>query len=292
MYFNTSTKLTFTLVILSYISIVLANINCVNRKSNISASNNDAKAYIGCNMGETLVSCGVEMFISSDAYVDGSFVEYILNENICVAVNGHFGQGIYGWARCCTFSHTIVDCESQTGPNKYSDGSVSISYCPPSYPYLLGCSATSGYHAIDGSYPDHLRPDDSAIVYNTDYKMTSNNCTMMIGNGDSNDNGQAESLCCASNQYAIECVKRFGSPSNSISTVSCSNEYFMSSCSGWSTQWNVNAWYIDDNNICNARSRDGNNVWSIALCCKIETDAPTNDPTVDPTTYPTHNPSH
>ena len=89
-----------------------------------------------------------------------------------------------------------------------------------------------------GSYPGSIQPDDVSI-YNTDYPMNSNNCSTMVGVGTSATRvGKASSVCCYSNEYEFECVKRFGAPST-LSSVSCSDGYFMSSCSGWSTQNNI-----------------------------------------------------
>ena len=121
------------------------NINCVTRKSDVSSACNDCKARIGCNNGETLVSCGLAAYLSNEMYVDGSYID----GNECVAQNGHHGQGVYAYARCCSFEHDFM-CNPQNGDWVSYDGSKSVSICPSLFPYLMGCSAWSGYHAIDG----------------------------------------------------------------------------------------------------------------------------------------------
>ena len=82
--------------------------------------------------------------------------ELIGTSNVCTAVNGHEGNGIYANARCCAESdpnNYKLDCKQIWGsPSGTSDDSVSSITCPSGY-FLSSCNVMSYWKEIDGAKP-------------------------------------------------------------------------------------------------------------------------------------------
>ena len=98
----------------------------------------------------------------TDEWIDGSYVDET-NNNLCVAINGArgtanggVGSGVYAHARCCNITSSVT-CQSNEASEVSGDGSISTSTCPSSYPFMLGCSAVSGWNAIDGLYTNPMQ---------------------------------------------------------------------------------------------------------------------------------------
>eukprot|EP01084_Bolivina_argentea_P291848 501649_1 len=111
--------------------------------------------------------------------------------------------------------------------------------------------------------------------------------------GHDNTNVYPTLTCCNSPMYPLQCVRRYGTGSTPLSTVSCDTGYQLVGCSGYSIYRNINAYWIDDStDICYARSSGTNLVYATAICCKLQTYSPTTDPTPSPTNNPTPSPTN
>eukprot|EP01084_Bolivina_argentea_P205121 350455_1 len=282
----------FSYVLLTHImslSNVYGNFNCISVKSHVSGTSDDSKIYAVCTSSfPTLVSCGFSTKDNTDADLDGGH----MSSTSCAAQNGNHGAGVYAHARCCNFIATNVQCFGfRSESYVQGDDAKQVTTCgEQGYQFLTGCSAFSPWSSIDGSYPGTLSPKSGWITHNRDYQITTQACTAV--NAKSSGGVKASISCCNSPTYPFTCVKRFGTPDSTLSLVSCSGQYTMVGCSGFSVYHNINAWYIT-NDICYARSRSSTNVYAVAICCKIATDNPTPAPTNNPTTYsPTSSPTN
>ena len=126
----------------------------------------------------------------------------------------------------------------------------------------------------------------------------STQCTAVHGTGGQRTIGNKQ--CCKSPSYDFNCVLRYSDVSihfqqtgttYSKASVSCGTGYEMTGCSGWGLYRSLNGYYISNQNTCVARSYNGNWVYAIGICCKLETDEPTPDPSPAPTPAPTKQPT-
>eukprot|EP01083_Nonionella_stella_P114441 338398_1 len=142
------------------------------------------------------------------------------------------------------------------------DGDKSYASCPSSAPTLVSCGLSAGYHHMEGSYPD---PSTGQCV---------------AQNGDGGNGVRAIGLC-VSNDYT--CTYHNGSQSvgegdDNPSTVGCTGDKIMTSCSPWSRYSSIEGAYvgtrfqnttINSTTLCTAHNEwDGNGVWAKGICCE------------------------
>eukprot|EP01083_Nonionella_stella_P129403 392694_1 len=134
-----------------------------------------------------------------------------------------------------------------------SDGDKSYASCPSSSPVLVSCGLV-GSHPIDGSYPS--------------------NGPCVAQNGLSGSGVIAIALC-ASNDYT--CTYHSGSQSDAKSTVGCTDNKTMISCSPFSESQAIVGAYvgtqfesttINSATLCTAHNElGGDGVWAEGICC-------------------------
>eukprot|EP01083_Nonionella_stella_P024443 67480_1 len=154
---------------------------------------------------------------------------------------------------CCiipSIPHTkIIQSKPHTKRMSLNNGS-NITHKNAIEPHVLyGYEATVLCDGCDGCYvcqsdaktrifnAPMMYPYDVSISYNTNYDAHATCSTLVSDGPESNDDAAARPHCCESPDYSIRCIKRFGAPGSPLSGIDCPNDYFMSSCFGWSTPW-------------------------------------------------------
>jgi len=227
-----------------------------------------------------------------------------------MAINGNGGTGVRAWVRCCDFTHIGDIVSAPLGDQRHdgTDGSflfqtdgddnpVTASCSQIGYEYVTWCGVWSPWKEFDGAYPGTIHPGGSSpqpYSVNTNYPLTVQQCTAQHGGSTTKAYGSA--TCVNSPTYALECVTRYSgkitsSTGPATAVVSCTSGYTMVGCSPWSWYKAVNMHYIGTDDVCRVRTYNGAEVVAVAICCKLETDAPTADPTTSPTPKPTKSPS-
>ena len=229
---------------------------------------------------------------------------------------GSSAGNIMAHARCCDFTDSVSDIECigyDRGVyfNGGDDVTSTVSCEETLYPLITGCSVYSPADTSDGSWANDI--DRNAKEFETDYPITSQTCTAR--KGWQSGGVKATLSCCKSPTYDLSCVTRWGDfdTNTFVSKVSCSDGYQMTGCSAESAHMVAklrmrllfssvfiqtamlcivySAWYISDDDECIARSEESSPVYAVAICCRLDTEAPTAQPTEDPTSAPSESPS-
>eukprot|EP01084_Bolivina_argentea_P066535 121285_1 len=281
---------------------VFGNVYCITIKSIKSQTFDDARTYSTCpSYAPTMVSCGGKTADSTSYRFDGTYIDSTIIPTRCYANNAGAltdesgSGGVYAYARCCNFKPPDIDCEyfSTSKYSSNSDDAIISAHCGTTlYNTMLGCTVHTPWAYLDGAYPGY-----SSVAPNTRQYFDTHNyphynqCTAQ--NGAHGGGVKANLACCKSPTYTLTCITRYGSPTHPISSVTCPSGYFMSGCSGWSL-YRPNGWWIEKSSnvdYCKARSAGTYNAYSVATCCRLQTDSPTTDPTPSPTPAPTPSPT-
>eukprot|EP01084_Bolivina_argentea_P200836 343375_1 len=271
-----------------YSSIALANINCTTEMSAPSGINDADVVWVSCPIEYQLVSCGFKPTLEGSQDFRGSWIDATASPHKCYATNTVSAQGVYAVARCCNFNQD-VNCVSGDGAEAILDDELGQASCTtyPTFPFMLGCSATTAFNAFDGTFFGVQQPiyiNISSYGPSNPYPP-SNICTVQAS-------GQATkaNINCCSASIGLQC-NIYYAPPGTINTLTCPGHQSMISCSAWNVWKTANTWYVDNSNNCITRSKDpGFPVYTSAICCNELTGSPTPN-TISPTMNPTPEPT-
>eukprot|EP01084_Bolivina_argentea_P304759 526421_1 len=284
--------LVLSLIILIRSDVITKYVECI-QISGSNPSSLDPKSTATCPSTHILTSCESKP-IKIGNYNDEIFGSSIENDNSCVSWTdyniGWILDGIRAYARCCKltdYGSSFIKTYASTLSSSSDDAIVSVS-CPQPNEKLIGCTGITTQGLWDGSYVGN------GHIYSSTITNTNNTCYSM--NGASSSGGSYAIARCYDNtlindEYNLQCLSIWGQQTTSISTAECpSNDYFMTSCNGYSP-WSSIGQYMIQNNICTVTHLTAGD-WTIAnaVCCRLS--KPTNNPTNNPTKTPTVNPSN
>ena len=237
----------------------LNSINCITQISSRSGTGDDDTTSVSCPSGYTLTGCsGYTAWQSSD----GSWI----SGNTCYARNGHEGNGIWAYARCCPISASCTNVRSsQSGSD---DEDTAVAKCTNGYT-LTGCTVDTYWTNIDGSHPGY----NFGAGKNAPGELLSTG-DVCLGYTSGGGSVWSTARCCSSNNgYALQCRQIWGSMSGSgdddTSSVSCPSGYFMSGCSVMTHWGNLDgAKFSTSGNTCYGyNGNEGGGVWAVGICC-------------------------
>ncbi|CAG5119582.1 unnamed protein product, partial [Candidula unifasciata] len=112
-------------------------LQCVSRRSPVSAIGDERTASISCNTGEVLAGCS-SFATNNDWRRDGEQVTFVNGKAVCTAFNGYYSSaGVQAEARCCSLR--TLQCRYRTaGPSGKGEGDEVIIPCENNE-YPLGC---------------------------------------------------------------------------------------------------------------------------------------------------------
>ncbi|CAG5133098.1 unnamed protein product, partial [Candidula unifasciata] len=114
-------------------------LQCVSRRSAVSAIGDEKTASVSCNAGEVLAGCS-SFSTNNDWRRDGEQVTFVNGKAVCTAFNGHYSSaGVQAEARCCSLR--TLQCRYRTaGPSGTGERDQIIIPCADNE-YPLGCGS-------------------------------------------------------------------------------------------------------------------------------------------------------
>ena len=252
----------------------------------MSLNSENSVTSVSCDEGYILVGCSASSFWRN---IDGSWI----NNNTCYARNGrdrsNDDNGVYAYARCCN-NLNIKNCNDITSEKSgNNNGDTVTASCNNNINQVLtGCTMSTFSIHMDGAYAGNKNTTFTTILSNTN-----NLCNAENG---ANGNGiYAQARCCETeNNCNLECYtiwskSKSGSSDDALTSVTCPNNYFLSSCSVYTISQNIDGAYFGNNsNTCYAQNGyAGDDVWANAICCRQWYYYPSEPPTFEPTFEPT-----
>eukprot|EP01083_Nonionella_stella_P135854 413252_1 len=253
---------------------------------------NPSVSTVSCNIGETMVSCGIE----GRDNIGGTTISG--SPSVCTSYNYSPTRSLRAVARCCIVPSSALVTTSQVT----SAAGQSVSTTCAAGAILTGCVAlySSGIaNNIQGAYSgvQGSPPQTSAWI------STGNKCNAAASAG-TTVQAVANCLSIGGASYSMNCeTKATIAIGNGFG--GCKADYYMMSCAGFLNIGSpgMDQYYVTATDTCFVFRDDSQTQYANAICCQmtkkmptiapspVPTDYPTNNPTIAPTQNPTMNPT-
>eukprot|EP01083_Nonionella_stella_P041868 113314_1 len=241
---------------------------------------NPSVSTVSCNIGETMVSCGIE---GSDN-IGGTTISG--SPSVCTSYNYSPTRSLRAVARCCIVPSSALVTTSQVT----SAAGQSVSTTCAAGAILTGCVAlySSGIaNNIQGAYSgvQGSPPQTSAWI------STGNKCNAAASAG-TTVQAVANCLSIGGASYSMNCeTKATIAIGNGFG--GCKADYYMMSCAGFLNIGSpgMDQYYVTATDTCFVFRDDSQTQYANAICCQMTKKMPTIAPSPAPTDYPTNNPT-
>eukprot|EP01083_Nonionella_stella_P041867 113312_1 len=243
---------------------------------------NPSVSTVSCNIGETMVSCGIE---GSDN-IGGTTISG--SPSVCTSYNYSPTRSLRAVARCCIVPSSALVTTSQVT----SATGESVSAACAAGTTLTGCVAlySSGVaNNIQGAYSgvQGSPPQTSAWI------STGNKCNAAASAG-TTVQAVANCLSIGGASYSMNCeTKATDAIGNGFG--GCQVDYYMMSCAGFLNIGSpgMDQYYVTATDTCYVFRDNSRTQYANAICCQMTGPAnPTNNPTSAPSPAPTDDPTN